>query len=227
MTRVLTRVCTRCRRRKYLREFYERKGTTTGYTSACKACTRRKERIRRHPWRAELEPVGWTPPKFFDCQYCGGHTIRRATNQRTCGSAECQRRLKQDQNKRARTKHGDICRDCGGPAYFSRCEECRAKRQAQIESTLAPATAEQSDICCGMPLEFDSDPMTGRTLQTCAHCGTRPVPIIGVRHYDQRVTLDDEIEGAVERSGRAPDTRYAGLGMHFRQKSNEFTRKSA
>ncbi len=69
--------------------------------------------------------------------------------------------------------------------------------------------------------------MTGVTLEFCMRCGERPVPIIGARHYDQRITLDDEIEEAVERSGRAPDQRYAGLGMHFRQKSNEFTRKSA
>lgn len=222
----LTRRCTRCRRRKYLREFYERKDAKVGHKAECKACTKRTHRERRRGHRA---PRAWSPPEFFDCQFCGSHEFRHSTNQRTCGRRDCKRQLKHRQNTRAAKKRGDICRDCGAPAYFSRCEACRVKHQAHAEEFLEPLKPLGILCACGQPLSFGSDPMTGRSLEICPTCGERPLRVVGVRHYDQRVDLTEEIENAVERASKPPDEQFRsyGSGMHFRQKSHEYVRRSA
>jgi hypothetical protein len=182
-----TRVCSTCRRRKDLAEFYKREQGKTGYRTACKSCTRAMSRKHWH----EIPKVV-RPPRMFVCQYCGVRQPARALNQKACRDPLCQRELKRDRNHRQRAARTYICIDCGGPAYFRRCDACRATHQAVVEAALA-TMPERSDLCCGQPLEFGTDPMTGVTLEYCATCGERPVKIVGARHYDQRPDLSEEI----------------------------------
>ena len=224
-----TRVCTRCRHRKPLAEFYRHGSQDRSYRTQCKSCFRiaqrgRDRRTRHHGDRRH--PLG-----TFHCEYCDREQRRRCANQRICSSLECQRAKRREQKQRMKLKSPTgLCIDCGKPAYFSRCEYCRGVHQREIEVEFCKA--EQSPGLCALPvrggicnqvLSFGTDGM-GRTVMWCPTHGESLVPTIGIRHYDQRVVLDDEIDASIERASKRPEpkpTDHLG-GQHWRRESNAY-----
>lgn len=182
MSRQLTRVCTSCKRRKYLREFGRKYGQKDHrLDTRCKSC-RAKYDHQRHGSRAAA-----------------------------------------------------VCLDCGKPSHFRRCETCRGKHQASAEAVLGIQS--RSPTLCGLPtrtgacgnaLSFGTD-FLGRTTSWCGVHGEYLVPVIGVRHYDQGATLEEELEAFVERGKRLPEPaeNASQHGMAFRQRSNEYLSRGA
>jgi hypothetical protein len=228
-----TRVCTKCRHRKYLTDFYKSGDRRwPGYRSQCKSCTKRASicRARVHPRRRA--------PKLttFRCQYCEAEEMQRCANQRTCHRITCQQAQRREQKQRMKLKSpSGVCVDCGHPAYFSRCEFCRIKHQQAVEEAFTRPS--MSDLACQVPtrtgacleiLTFGCDRL-GRSTVECRVHGERLMPTIGQRSYDQRETLSDELDEFIERASAPPDGRFRsyGSGMHFRQKSHEYVRRSA
>lgn len=221
-----TRVCTGCRRRKPLADFYRHGSHDRSYRSKCKRCVCRAQRTRD---RRRTTPR--RPPGTFRCQYCDTEERQLCANQRTCHRLECRRAQRREQKERMRLKSATgICVDCGALAYFSRCEACRSRHQREVEASFcAPA---RSPTLCGLPtrqgacahaLSFGTD-FLGRTTMVCNVHGETLMPVIGRHAYPQRVEFEDDLEASVERASLAPaEVENAALnGMHWRRESNAY-----
>ena len=224
-----TRVCSTCRHRKPLREFYARTNTRwPGYRAECKSCMKRAAK-RRDRTRPRVP----RPLTTFRCQYCEAEEPQRCANQRTCHRIACQQAKRREQKQRMRLKSpSGICVDCARPAYFSRCEFCRGQHQRAIEEAFTRPSV--SALACGLPtrhgacpelLTFGCDRL-GRTTTDCIVHGERLMPTSGTRYYDQGERRSEELDDFIERASRAPDGRLvsAGSGKHWHQQSHEYVR---